>query len=138
MERRKAVTVAAATSLTLLAGAGGIALNSGIVRAEGDDNVGQLSPLGSGMPVVTVYVDDPALAGLVQVPAVRASDGTPVSRSAASGRGDDEWDDDEWDDDDHDDDDHDDDDHDDDDDDDDHDDDDDDDHEEYEGGEDDD
>jgi hypothetical protein len=45
MERRKAITVAATTSLTLLAGALGIALNSGIVGASGDDHVGKLSPI---------------------------------------------------------------------------------------------
>ena len=59
MERRKANMTAAAVSLTLLAGAAGIALNSGIVDTSGDDKVGQISPISTNPPV-TVYVDDPA------------------------------------------------------------------------------
>jgi hypothetical protein len=61
MERRKAITAAAAASLTLLAGAAGIALNSGIVGADDNDGVGNLSPLGSpARPPVTVIIDEPA------------------------------------------------------------------------------
>jgi hypothetical protein len=64
MERRKAITAAAAASLTLLAGAAGIALNSGIVGADDNDGVGNLSPLGSpARPPVTVIIDEPAPAG---------------------------------------------------------------------------
>jgi hypothetical protein len=64
MERRKAIMTAAAVSLTLLAGAAGIALNSGIVDTSGDDKVGQISPIDTNPPV-TVYVDD--LAGTTAV-----------------------------------------------------------------------
>jgi hypothetical protein len=59
MERRKAVTVAATAALTLLAGAGGIALSSGILAASHGDGVGTIRPAGSGTPTVTTYVDAP-------------------------------------------------------------------------------
>ena len=59
MERRKAVTVAATAALTLLAGAGGIALSSGILAASHGDGVGTIRPAGSGTPTVTAYVDAP-------------------------------------------------------------------------------
>lgn len=88
MERRKAITTAAAASLTLLAGAGGIALNSGVVSARGDDNVGQLSPVDA--TPLTVYVDDPATAASTSPPPVQASDGQPVATSAASSYQDDD------------------------------------------------
>ena len=68
MERRKAITTAAAASLTLLAGAAGIALNSGIVGASGDNNVGQISPVTTAEPPITVYVDDPTTAPLTAAP----------------------------------------------------------------------
>ena len=45
MERRKAVIAAATASLTLLAGAAAISLNTGLVGASGDDGVGQVSPV---------------------------------------------------------------------------------------------
>src|SRR5262245_1504837 len=45
MERRRALIAAATTSLTLLAGAAAIGLNTGIVGASGDGGVGQISPV---------------------------------------------------------------------------------------------
>ena len=86
MERRKAITTAAAASLTLLAGAAGIALNSGIVGAGGNDNVGQISPVNTTTnPPITVSVDDPATASPVTAaPAVQPTNSQPVTSSAAS------------------------------------------------------
>jgi hypothetical protein len=90
MERRKAITTAAAASLTLLAGAAGIALNSGIVSAD-DDNVGQISPVDTtANPPITVYVDDPATTTTVaSTPLVAPTNAQPVTTSAASGYQDD-------------------------------------------------
>jgi hypothetical protein len=103
MQRRKAITAAAAASLTLLAGATGVALNSGIVAVKGDDNVGQLSPV--TVPVtsldatpLTVYVDDTGSNGpRSTAPAVTPSTRTPVTTSNTSTirTGDDDSDDDE-------------------------------------------
>ncbi len=92
MERRKAITTAAAASLTLLAGAAGIALNSGIVGATGDHNVGQISPVNTtATPPVTVYVDDPATTRTVaSTPPVQPTNSQPVTTSAASGYQDDD------------------------------------------------
>jgi hypothetical protein len=93
MERRKAITAAAAASLTLLAGAAGIALNSGIVGATGDDNVGQISPVDTtAKPPIAVYVDDPASRTVTSTPPVRPTDSQPVTTSAASGYQDDDHD----------------------------------------------
>ena len=90
MERRKAITTAAAVSLTLLAGAAGIALNSGIVGAGADANVGQVSPVNtSANPPITVYVDDPA-ATTPAAPTVEPTNSQPVTTSAASGYQDDD------------------------------------------------
>jgi hypothetical protein len=89
MERRKAVTAAATASLTLLAGAAGIALNSGIVGASGDGNVGKVSPVNTAAnPPTTVYVEDPAAAATPPVtaaPLVEPTNSKPVTTSAASG-----------------------------------------------------
>jgi hypothetical protein len=94
MERRKAVTAAAAASLTILAGAAGIALNSGIVGANGDSDVGQLSPVATTNPPITVYVDDPAATTVTPAPTpaptVQPTDSQPVTTSAASGDADDD------------------------------------------------
>jgi hypothetical protein len=105
MERRKAVTAAAAASLTLLAGAAGIALNSGIVGANADSDVGQLSPVASTTtttnPPVKVYVDDPAATSVTAAPTsvapaptpaptVQPTNSQPVTTSAASGYEDDD------------------------------------------------
>ena len=85
MERRKAITAAAAASLTLLAGAAGIALNSGIVGASGQDKVGTLTPVVSTATTpVTVYVDGPN-ANTSASPAIQPTNGTPVTSSSASG-----------------------------------------------------
>lgn len=92
MERRKAITTAAAASLTLLAGAAGIALNSGIVGASGDHNVGQVSPVKTTNPPVTVYVNDPATAAATPAPQVQSTDSQPIATSAASSYQDDERD----------------------------------------------
>jgi hypothetical protein len=92
MHRRRAITTAAAASLTLLAGAAGIALNSGIVGARGDNNVGQLTPLGTATRPTTVIAAEPATTattGLAATPPVQASDSQPVATSSASSTGDD-------------------------------------------------
>jgi hypothetical protein len=60
MERRKAVIAAATASLTLLAGAAAISLNTSLVGASGDDGVGQVSPVDPATTPSTVYVDEPA------------------------------------------------------------------------------
>lgn len=97
MERRKAITAAAATALTMLAGAAGIALNSGIVGAGADGNVGQLTPViastqpiapSVGDPTVTASTGDPTVA--VQpaptiAPTITPTQSPPVTTSSASG-----------------------------------------------------
>ena len=45
MQRRNAITVAATASLTLLAGAGGMMLSSGILGASADGGVGRIDPV---------------------------------------------------------------------------------------------
>ena len=62
MERRTAIVAAAATSLTLLAGAAAISLNTQLVDAGGDDGVGRVSPIATSSepPGAPVQVDDPA------------------------------------------------------------------------------
>jgi hypothetical protein len=62
MERRKAVVAAATASLTLLAGAAAISLNTSLVGASGDDGVGEVSPVDPATTAGTVYVDEPATA----------------------------------------------------------------------------
>ena len=59
MERRKAVIAAATASLTLLAGAAAISLNTGIVGASGDGGVGQISPVDPAVAPGAVHVDEP-------------------------------------------------------------------------------
>jgi hypothetical protein len=94
MERRKAITAAAAASLTLLAGAGGIALNSGIVGAGGDGKVGKLSPVTATSAPATVYVDEPTSStAATPAPTVRPTETTPVATSAPSAYEDDHGDD---------------------------------------------
>jgi hypothetical protein len=73
MERRKAVLAAATASLTLLAGAAAISLNTSLVGASGDDGVGQVSPVDPATTPSTIYVDEPA-AGLTTAPS-RSGDG---------------------------------------------------------------
>lgn len=82
MERRKAITTAAAAALTLLAGAAGIALNTGIVNAGDDGNVGQLNPVSSAHSGSSV--DDRARASSL-TPLVQPSQSPPVTASSASG-----------------------------------------------------
>ncbi len=60
MERRKAVIAAATASLTLLAGAAAISLNTSLVGASSDDGVGQVSPVDPATTPSTIYVDEPA------------------------------------------------------------------------------
>jgi hypothetical protein len=114
VERRKAITTAAAASLTLLAGAVGITLNSGIVGASGNDGVGQLSPVSTTAPPITVYVEDPAPTTLATVapataatvagvpvtaaPLLQRSGSTPLATSTAGRSQDDDRDEDEGDD----------------------------------------
>lgn len=62
MERRRAVIAAATASLTLLAGAAAISLNTGIVGASRNDRVGQISPVDTVTAPATVYTE-PAPAG---------------------------------------------------------------------------
>lgn len=87
MERRKAVTAAAAVSLTMLAGAAGITLNSNIVGAGANDDVGQLSPVSatSGDPG-TLYVDGGAtsIRPTLAPPPLQPSDADPMTASSAS------------------------------------------------------
>jgi hypothetical protein len=89
MERRKAITTAAVASLTLLAGAGGIALSSGIVGASGDGPVGRLSPVSTVGPSTAIDAPAPSAGEPAAAPAgtpmVRPTDAPPVSASAASG-----------------------------------------------------
>jgi hypothetical protein len=60
MERRKAVIAAATASLTLLAGAAAISLNTSLVGASGDDGVGHVSPVDPATTPSTIFVDEPA------------------------------------------------------------------------------
>ncbi|HET6775439.1 MAG TPA: hypothetical protein VFH36_19145 [Acidimicrobiales bacterium] len=60
MERRKAVIAAATASLTLLAGAAAISLNTSLVGASGNDGVGQVSPVDPTTIPSTIYIDEPA------------------------------------------------------------------------------
>jgi hypothetical protein len=78
MERRKAVIAAATATLTLLAGAAAISLNTSLVGASGNDGVGQVSPVDPTTTPSTIYIDEPA-----------ASQTTPSSPSRS---GDDEVD----------------------------------------------
>lgn len=50
MERRKAVIAAATASLTLLAGAAAVSINSAIVGASGSDHVGQVQQVDATTP----------------------------------------------------------------------------------------
>jgi hypothetical protein len=54
MERRRAVIAAATASLTLLAGAAAVSLNTGIIGASGDAGVGQISPVVATTPASTL------------------------------------------------------------------------------------
>lgn len=100
MERRKAITAAAATALTMLAGAAGIALNSGIVGAGADGNVGKLTPvIASTQPIVPPPTDaafvasiDGSTVTVPPAPSVAPSQSPPVTTSSASGSGDDHQD----------------------------------------------
>jgi hypothetical protein len=73
MERRKAVLAAATASLTLLAGAAAISLNTSLVGASGDDGVGQISPVDPATTPSTIYVDVPAT-GLTTAPSRSGDD----------------------------------------------------------------
>jgi hypothetical protein len=87
MQRRKAITAAAAISLTLVAGATGIALSSGIVGSQTNDGVGQLSPIALTTQPAVATVHEPTTttaAAAVSAPAVRATDSTPTTTSTAS------------------------------------------------------
>jgi hypothetical protein len=59
MERRKAVIAAATASLTLLAGAAAISLNTSLVGASGNDGVGEVSPVDPATTASTIYIDEP-------------------------------------------------------------------------------
>jgi hypothetical protein len=83
MEPRRALTAAAVVSLTLLAGAAGIALNSGIVRSEPDSNVGQLTPTDPAAGPTTSHVA-PAENDVPPPVAVRPGTSAPLTTSSAS------------------------------------------------------
>lgn len=91
MERSKAVKVAGATALTLLAGAAGIAINSGIAGSESPGDVGNIKPVDATRVPVTVYVDKFASTTSTAVvpfaPIVEPSEREADSRSAASATG---------------------------------------------------
>lgn len=74
MERRKAVIAAATATLTLLAGAAAISLNTSLVGASGDDGVGQVSPVDPATTPETIYIDEPASAPGSAGGAVRSDD----------------------------------------------------------------
>jgi hypothetical protein len=94
MERHKAITTAAAASLTLLAGAAGITLNSGIVGGGSNGNVGQLSPVSSTTnPPITVYLDEPApIPPVTPSPPIQPTTSQPVTTSGVTGDRDDDRD----------------------------------------------
>jgi hypothetical protein len=77
MERRKAVIAAATASLTLLAGAAAISINSGLVGASGSDGVGTVQPIDATTPS-TVHVDGPAAGD--STPRSEEDDGHGVTR----------------------------------------------------------
>jgi hypothetical protein len=81
MEPRRAITAAAVVSLTLLAGAAGITLNSGIVGSEPDSNVGRLTPTDPATGPNTIHVD--AVANDVPPP-LAVQPGTSASRTSSS------------------------------------------------------
>jgi hypothetical protein len=83
MEPRRAITAAAVVSLTLLAGAAGITLNSGIVRSEPDSHVGQLTPTNPATEPNTIHVDA-AANDVPPPPAVQPGTSAPVTTSSAS------------------------------------------------------
>lgn len=85
MDRRKAITTAAAASLTLVAGAAGLAFNSGLVDATDTSEIGNLSPASTtGKPPATVYVEDVSSTTAAPPPTLQPSASTPVTTSSAS------------------------------------------------------
>ena len=60
MERRKAVTVAAAISGALLVGSLAMTANAGILAAPNSDKVGLLTPVVATPPPTIIYIKDPA------------------------------------------------------------------------------
>jgi hypothetical protein len=85
MDRRKAITTAAAASLTLVAGAAGLAFNSGLVDATDASEIGHLSPASTtGKPPATVHIEDVATATAASPPTLQPSASTPVATSSAS------------------------------------------------------
>lgn len=86
MERRKAITVAASASLTLLAGAGGIALNSQLLGASADDGAGKISPVivTNERPAYSTRVDEQPSVTSSTAPEVTATDAAPVTESSGS------------------------------------------------------
>ena len=89
MDPRKAITTAAVVSLTLLAGATGIALNSGIVSSEPDRHVGQLAPTTPASGPTTTDVDPARVRGR---PANSPPLTTPSFRGSVAERDDDRGD----------------------------------------------
>ena len=58
MDRRNAIAAAAIASLTLLAGAGGMVLSSGILGAAADDGVGRVDPVPTTAPSTLPHSTD--------------------------------------------------------------------------------
>ena len=96
MDRRKAVKLAGAASLTLLAGAGGIAVNSGILGSSSDGNVGKIVPIDNSIASRAVYPDvispqsSAPPAPLLQW--IAPTDSAPVTTTSASASGNDDHD----------------------------------------------
>ncbi|MEZ5310924.1 MAG: hypothetical protein R2735_10095 [Microthrixaceae bacterium] len=94
MDRRKAVKLAGAASLTLLAGAGGIAVNSGILGSSSDGNVGKIVPIDNSIASRAVYPDvispqsSAPPAPLLQW--IAPTDSAPVTTTSASASGNDD------------------------------------------------
>jgi hypothetical protein len=89
MEPRRAITAAAVVSLTLLAGAAGIALNSGIVSSEPDNNVGQLTPTDPATGPDTIHVDPAVPPPLAVQPGTSAPFTTSLGSRSTADRDDD-------------------------------------------------
>jgi hypothetical protein len=68
MERRRAISVAAAISGALLVGALAITANADILGAPKNDKVGQLTPVVATPPTTIIYVDEPAGATPTTIP----------------------------------------------------------------------
>lgn len=87
MERRKAVTVAAAISGALLVGALAVTANAGILDAPSNDKVGELTPVVATAPPTTIYIDDPASPAVTTSPPPTAASPTVSHEDGGEDRG---------------------------------------------------